>query len=261
VLVTGFDIIFFWVARMIMMSLYFTKQIPFKDVYIHALVRDEKGQKMSKSKGNVLDPMELVDEYGADALRFTLAFYSVPGRDIKIGREHVKISRNFMTKIWNAARFLQNKGISFDKKISKTSIKDRINQWLLVKLHKFRKEIDINVNEYRFDYMAKNTQVFLREIFCDFYIEAIKTKEDEETLSVVSFVFGEFLKITHPIIPFITDHLANILGVTDSLIKASVSTIDEVPLYSDSEKEIDKIIEQIHLDRANNKKVEIKNYL
>jgi valyl-tRNA synthetase len=250
VLVTGFDIIFFWIARMMMMSLYFMKEIPFKDIYIHALVRDEKGQKMSKSKGNVLDPIELMEEYGADALRFTLAFFSVPGRDIKIGREHIKISRNFITKIWNAARFLQHKNVSFEKNIKDLAPKSHLNRWLIAKLKKFQMEVDSNLKEYRFDYLSKNIQSFLRETFCDFFIEALKVVDTEETKDTAGAVFHEFLRISHPVIPFVTDHLAQVLGITDTFINKSGFHVNDLPNYEESEQIVDRLIEKIHTARS-----------
>ncbi|MDR2075205.1 MAG: valine--tRNA ligase [Holosporales bacterium] len=250
VLVTGFDIIFFWIARMMMMSLYFMREVPFRDIYIHALVRDEKGQKMSKSKGNVLDPIELMEEYGADALRFTLAFFSVPGRDIKIGKEHIKISRNFITKIWNAARFLQHKNVSFEHNIKDLSPKSHLNKWVIAKLKKFQEEVDLNIKEYRFDYLAKNIQIFLRETFCDFFIEALKIVDTEETKNTAGAVFQEFLRIAHPVIPFVTDHLAQILGITDTFINKSGVHVNELPNHEESERTVDQLIERIHVERS-----------
>jgi valyl-tRNA synthetase len=247
VLVTGFDIIFFWVARMMMMSLYFMKDIPFRHVYIHALVRDEKGQKMSKSKGNVLDPIGLMDEYGADALRFTLAFFSVPGRDIKIGGEHVKVSRNFITKIWNAGRFLQYHKVCFvSDGIKPISL---LNRWILTKLSRFQTEFGTNIAEYRFDYAAHNVQFFLRNIFCDFFVEAMKIVNDNETKNIAGFVFAEFLRISHPIIPFVTDFLAQTLKITDTFINKPSGVID---LYEQDEKIVDKFIDNLHKIRSEN---------
>ena len=253
VMITGFDIIFFWVARMMMMSLYFMKKSPFKDIYIHALVRDEKGQKMSKSKGNVLDPIELMDEYGADALRFTLAFFSVPGRDIKIGKEHIKISRNFITKIWNAARFMQYREVSFNHTVSDISPKSLLNQWIITKLNKFQNEIAVNMEEYRFDYATRNTQFFVRDTFCDFFVEAMKVVDDEETKNVAGAVFYEFLRISHPIIPFVTDHLVQTLEIIpDSLINKSGDHVAKMKVYPESEAIVDKFIETLHRVRSEN---------
>lgn len=252
VLVTGFDIIFFWVARMMMMSLHFMKQVPFKDVYIHALVRDEKGQKMSKSKGNVIDPMDLINEFGTDALRFTLAFLSVPGRDIKFGKDHVKISRNFITKIWNAARFLQYRGVSFKSNLKDLGSTKTINKWLLSKLKKFQSDIEQNINDYRFDYATRNIQFFIRDIFCDFFVEAVKISDDTEMKDTAGAVFCEFLRIVHPFIPFVTDYLSNTLSGSESLINQPGTVLKTLDLsITDSDIiKIDEFVELIHEIRS-----------
>lgn len=249
-LVTGFDIIFFWIARMMMMSLYFMKEIPFKDIYIHALVRDEKGQKMSKSKGNVIDPLELKGEFGSDALRFTLAFLSVPGRDIKLGKEQVKISRNFITKIWNAARFLQSKGVTFNKDIDDLKITQKLNYWLIAKLKKFQDDIQQNIKEYRFDYITRNMQFFLRDIFCDFFVEAMKFQDEQETKDLAGIVFAEFLRISNPVIPFVTDHLANVLEICDTFVLKDKLNLDKIEIDTSAEEEVDKFVELIHEIRS-----------
>ncbi|MBR1479712.1 MAG: valine--tRNA ligase, partial [Alphaproteobacteria bacterium] len=250
VLVTGFDIIFFWVARMMMMSLYFMKKPPFRDIYIHALVRDEKGQKMSKSKGNVIDPLELKNEFGADALRFTLAFLSVPGRDVKFGKEQVKVSRNFITKIWNAARFLQSKGIVFDKKVSDITLTSKLTNWLVAKLKKFQNEIKQNMAEYRFDFATRNIQFFVRDTFCDFFVEAMKFRDDQETRDVAGAVFAEFLRIANPFIPFVTDYLGQVLGICDSFILSPNFDTKALKTSDEFEKEVDEFIEIVHQARS-----------
>ncbi|MDR2667078.1 MAG: valine--tRNA ligase [Holosporales bacterium] len=250
VLVTGFDIIFFWVARMIMMSQYFMKEIPFKNVYIHALVRDEKGQKMSKSKGNVIDPLGIMNEFGADALRFTLAFLSVPGRDVKFGKEQVKISRNFITKIWNAARFLQFKEIPFGIKLSNTKITSKLGNWVIAKLKKLVRDIEQNIRDYRFDYATRNIQFFLRDIFCDFFIETIKFQDDGEILAIAGGVFSDFLRITNPFLPFVTDHLAKVLGICDSFVLANDGVVGDITTSEEDEKEVDKFVELVHEVRS-----------
>jgi valyl-tRNA synthetase len=249
VLVTGFDIIFFWVARMMMMSLYFCDEVPFKNVYVHALVRDGSGQKMSKSKGNVIDPMDLINEYGADALRFTLTFMSVPGRDIKLDRENVKISRNFITKIWNAARFLQSKEVAFDSGVD-VSAGSKLTNWLIAKLKKLRNDIDENFKEYRFDYASRNIQHFLRDVFCDFFIEAMKFQDDSETKSVAGFAFMEFLRISNPFIPFVTEHLADTLSPGRRLIVDPGFDLDSLQTDQDLEKEVDEFVDLIHEIRS-----------
>jgi valyl-tRNA synthetase len=198
---------------------------------------------MSKSKGNVINPIDLIDEFGADALRFTLAFLSVPGRDIKFGREQVKISRNFITKIWNAARFLQSKDVSFCANIE--SINAKINHWILLKLKKYKVEIGNNINEFRFDYATRNIQYFLRDTFCDFFIEAMKFHDDDETKNVAGFVFAEFLRSANPFIPFVTEQLSYILDIPNTS-----STIENLELSSDFEKEVDEFVELIHEIRS-----------
>jgi len=174
VLVTGFDIIFFWVARMMMMSLYFTKKVPFSDVYVHALVRDEKGQKMSKSKGNVIDPLVLINEFGADALRFTLIAMSSPGRDVKLAKERVNGYKNFITKIWNIFNFSKFNNTFSDPKININKIKDPINLWILNEFNNCKLKTNDCINNYRFDEAARHVYQFTWNLFCDWYIEFAK---------------------------------------------------------------------------------------
>ncbi|MDR2464263.1 MAG: valine--tRNA ligase [Holosporales bacterium] len=209
VLVTGFDIIFFWVSRMIMFSLYFTGDVPFSVVYINPLVRDENGQKMSKSKGNVIDPLYLMDKYGTDALRFTLTLQAIPGRDIRIGESLVECGRNFITKIWNAAKFLTIKECAYDVTFSMYSpnIVNALNKWIIRQMVCFKKQAFAHLENYRLDLFAQSIQKFLRDIFCDVYIEAIKTCDDVETKNTAISVFAEFLKVAHSITPFITEYL------------------------------------------------------
>ena len=174
VLVTGFDIIFFWVARMMMMSLYFTKKVPFSDVYVHALVRDEKGQKMSKSKGNVIDPLVLINEFGADALRFTLIAMSSPGRDVKLAKERVNGYKNFITKIWNIFNFSKFNNTFSDPKININKIKDPINLWILNEFNNCKLKTNDCINNYRFDEAARHVYQFTWNLFCHWYIEFAK---------------------------------------------------------------------------------------
>lgn len=236
-IITGFDIIFFWIARMIMMTMYFTKQIPFKNIYIHALVRDTNGQKMSKSKGNVIDPRDLMKEFGTDALRYTLAFLSVPGRDIKFGRENVKISRNFMTKIWNAGRFLQTQNAKLPT--NNVSLTHPIHHWIISKLTVFKNNLDANIKEYRFDYIAHDMQVFLKDQFCDFFIEAVKNQNDDNTKTIAAAVYAEFLKLSQPVIPFITTYLLGIFN------KSEINLLD-LPLNQELINQTDNYVSWIH---------------
>ncbi|MDR0625546.1 MAG: valine--tRNA ligase [Holosporales bacterium] len=212
-LVTGFDIIFFWVARMVMLGVYFMKDVPFREVYIHPLIRDEKGQKMSKSKGNVIDPLVLMEKYGTDATRFTLASLAIPGRDIRMSEELVENSRNFITKIWNAAVFLEMNGCMLSKS-QKECDKARLlglNALILHELREFMKATKGHYDNHRFDLVTQNIIKFLREVFCDVYIEGLKVclagAHAAESREVASFVFGEFLKVSNPVIPFVTEYL------------------------------------------------------
>jgi valyl-tRNA synthetase len=218
-LVTGFDIIFFWVARMMMMGLHFMRDVPFRDVYIHALVRDEKGAKMSKSKGNVIDPLDLAAKYGADALRFTLAAMAAQGRDIKLAESRVEGYRNFTTKLWNAARFAEFNGAvrvaGFDPK----SAKEIINRWILGETEKAAAEITAAIEVYKFNEAAGAVYRFVWSIYCDWYLELSKpvlTGPDgaakDETRATVTFVLDEILKLLHPFMPFITEELWTVTG-------------------------------------------------
>jgi valyl-tRNA synthetase len=220
VLDTGFDIIFFWVARMMMMGLYFRGEVPFKTVYIHALVRDEKGAKMSKSKGNVIDPLGLMDQFGTDALRFTVASLAVPGRDLKLGESRVEGARNFMTKIWNAARFLQMNDCRRWADFVPTSAQLTVNRWIISEMAELASRVFTAIETYRFDEAAHDLYRFLWGTFCDFYLEFLKpifaNGEDGEALAesraTAHWIFAEFLRIAHPIIPFITEELWKSFG-------------------------------------------------
>ena len=174
VLVTGFDIIFFWVARMMMMGLHVMEEVPFRDVYIHALVRDEKGQKMSKSKGNVIDPLELIDAYGADALRFTLAAMAAQGRDIKLSPTRVEGYRNFATKLWNAARFAEINACVPVKGFDPASAKQTINRWIAGESERALAAVTEALEAYRFNEAAGAIYSFIWHKFCDWYLELIK---------------------------------------------------------------------------------------
>ena len=213
VLVTGFDIIFFWVARMIMMGMKFTGKVPFRDVYIHALIRDASGQKMSKSKGNVVDPLDMVEQYGSDALRFTLAHMATPGRDVKLDVERIGSNRNFMNKIWNAARFVfMNRG---DAKPDAAFVPSSdINRWVLFELDTCAREVDQALVEYRFNEAASSLYAFVWGVYCDWYVEAAKVSlygEDEaaklDTQITMLTALDGWLRLLHPICPFISEAL------------------------------------------------------
>lgn len=218
-LVTGFDIIFFWVARMMMMGLHFMKEIPFKDVYIHALVRDEKGAKMSKSKGNVIDPLALIDDFGADALRFTLAAMAAQGRDIKLSTQRVEGSRNFATKLWNAARFVEFNGAKRVAGFDPKSAKETLNRWIAHETAKASREITEAILAYKFNDAANAAYRFVWNVYCDWYVELSKpllTGADgaakDETRAMAAWALDEILKILHPFMPFITEELWRVTG-------------------------------------------------
>jgi valyl-tRNA synthetase len=214
VLVTGFDIIFFWVARMMMMGLHVMEDVPFRNVYIHALVRDEKGQKMSKSKGNVIDPLELIDGYGADALRFTLAAMAAQGRDIKLSASRVEGYRNFATKLWNAARFAEINGCVPVKSFDPASAKETINRWITGESERAVAQVTEGLEAYRFNDAAGAIYSFIWHVFCDWYLELTKPilggsneAAAAETRAMTAFVLDRALKLLHPFMPFVTEEL------------------------------------------------------
>jgi len=227
-LVTGFDIIFFWVARMMMMSLHFMEEIPFKDVYIHALVRDERGAKMSKSKGNVIDPLQLIDEYGADALRFTLAAMAAQGRDIKLSIQRVEGYRNFATKLWNAARFAEMNDCVTVVGFDPTSVKETLNRWIAHETERAAREITEAIEAYTFNEAAGAAYRFVWNIYCDWYLELAKPvllgpdgAAKRETRAMVVWVRDEILKLLHPFMPFITEELWAVTGNHNALLALS----------------------------------------
>ncbi len=214
VLVTGFDIIFFWVARMMMMGLHFMKDVPFETVYIHALVRDEKGQKMSKTKGNVIDPLDVIDKYGCDALRFTLAHMSTPGRDIRLAPGRIEGNRNFATKLWNAARYCEMNECKWDKDFDPGSVKQTVNKWIIGETKLAADKVAAHMDEYRFDLASSAAYEFIWNNFCDWYLEFTKPiigGSDEgakaETRATTAWVLGQIMHILHPFMPYITEEL------------------------------------------------------
>ena len=219
-LVTGFDIIFFWVARMMMMGLHFMKDDlgdpvePFHTVYVHALVRDKNGQKMSKSKGNVIDPLDLIDEYGADALRFTLAIMAAQGRDVKLDPARVAGYRNFGTKLWNATRFAEMNGVKIDPQFVPEAASLTINRWILTELARTARDVTEAIETYRFNDAAGSLYRFVWNQFCDWYLELLKpvfNGEDEgakaESQACAAYVLEETYKLLHPFMPFMTEEL------------------------------------------------------
>lgn len=228
-LVTGFDIIFFWVARMIMMGLKFMGDVPFRDVYIHALVRDEKGQKMSKSKGNVIDPLDVINEYGADSLRFTLSSLTVQGRDIILSAQKIESCRHFMNKIWNAARFaLMNlEGFEGSGRIAHKSDLRLHDKWILMRANQVTKEVTDFLEGYFFGEASRLLYDFVWGELCDWYIEMAKPALKEEEGSdrkvasqeILYYVFGKVLLLLHPFIPFVTEELWHIFGFSSNSIE------------------------------------------
>jgi valyl-tRNA synthetase len=220
VLVTGFDIIFFWVARMMMMGLQFMDEIPFRDVYIHALVRDEKGAKMSKSKGNVIDPLALIDRYGADSLRFTLAAMAAQGRDIKLSPARVEGYRNFATKLWNASRFAEMNGCLRVADFDPNAVGEPLNRWILGETAKAAAEIAGAIEAFRFNDAANAVYRFVWNIFCDWHLELAKPVlqggEDgparRETQATIAYVLDQIFALLHPFMPFLTEELWAIKG-------------------------------------------------
>ncbi|MGQ0662079.1 MAG: valine--tRNA ligase [Pseudomonadota bacterium] len=219
VLVTGFDIIFFWVARMMMMGLHFMGEVPFRTVYIHALVRDVQGQKMSKSKGNIIDPIELIDRYGCDALRFTLAALAAPGRDVKLSTARVEGYRNFATKLWNAARYCEMNGCVLPADFEPRRVQLPVHQWIMGELARAGRDVAAALEAYRFHEAAAALYRFTWGTFCDWYLEFTKPilggadqAAKAECRAATGFVLAGLLKLLHPLIPFITEELWDEVG-------------------------------------------------
>ena len=252
ILVTGFDIIFFWVARMMMMANYFIKKVPFSKVYIHALVRDEKGQKMSKSKGNVIDPIEVIDKFGADSLRFTLISMAAPGRDIKLSEDRVKGYRNFLNKIWNANKFSKLNKCKFSGKLNIKKIKLDVNKWIYFELVKTNKEAQKYISKFRFDEAARVIYQFVWHSYCDWYIEFLKPifdskdkKNCEESRNIASYIQSNILILLHPFIPFFTEKVWLDLKFSDyfkSPLMFKDWDLKSQPTFSKSYNKIDWLI-------------------
>jgi len=225
VLVTGFDIIFFWVARMMMMGLHFMDDVPFPTVYIHALVRDEKGAKMSKSKGNVIDPLQLIDEYGADALRFTLAAMAAQGRDIKLATSRVEGYRNFATKFWNACRFAEMNGCELPVGFEPFNATETLNRWIAHETSRALREVTEAIEAYRFNDAAGAIYRFVWNVYCDWYLELAKPllmgeegPAKAETRAMVAWARDEILKLLHPFMPFISEELWAVTAKREDLL-------------------------------------------
>ena len=212
VLISGFDILFFWDARMAMQGLHVMGEAPWKTLYLHGLVRAPDGAKMSKSKGNTVDPLGLVDRYGADALRFTLAAMESQGRDIKLDERRVEGYRNFATKLWNAARFLQGNGVAASTSLAAPAATLAINRWIVGEVVETLARLDTAFTELRFDAMADAVYHFAWGTFCDWYIELVKGAFDDETRAVAAWTFDQILVMLHPFMPFITEELWHAMG-------------------------------------------------
>ncbi len=257
VLVTGFDIIFFWVARMMMLGLQFTDKVPFSTVYIHALVRDERGQKMSKSKGNVIDPLELIDAYGADALRFTLASMAAQGRDIKLARQRVEGYRNFGTKLWNAARFTQMNECTLWDAFDPADVKETVNRWIVSEAVTAARAVSAGLEALRFNEAAGAIYDFTWGVYCDWYLELIKpilNGDDEaakaETRRTAAWTLDQILKVLHPFMPFVTEELWGRLSEFGParkrlLINEPWPVYPDSLLHPDAASEIDWVIRLI----------------
>ena len=209
VLISGFDILFFWDARMAMQGIEFMGEPPWKTLYLHGLVRDANGQKMSKSKGNTVDPLGLIDKYGADALRFTLAAMESQGRDIKLDEKRVEGYRNFATKLWNAARFLQMNGVGASSSIAAPQAELPVNRWIIGEVVETLGKLNRAFDELRYDEMADAIYHFVWGTFCDWYVELVKGAFDDETKAVAAWAFDQILVMLHPLMPFITEELWN----------------------------------------------------
>lgn len=260
-MITGFDILFFWVARMMMMGETFTGILPFSHIYLHALVRDEHGQKMSKSRGNVIDPLDMVEKYSADALRFTLAILAVQGRDIRLSTDKLEQSRNFTNKLFNASKYLQLNTPTF-KDLDEIEVKTPLGRYMLSRFHRATAETRNFIDEYRFNDAATTLYRFLWNEFCDWGIELSKASKD--SVSELGSIFKESMKLLHPFMPFITEYLYHELSGTsiensDSIMIMSYpedTTIDEA-IESEFNTIMDAIITirraKTHIDLANQK--------
>ncbi|WP_380871455.1 valine--tRNA ligase [Sphingomonas sp. DBB INV C78] len=257
VLISGFDILFFWDARMAMQGLHFMKEVPWKTLYLHGLVRDAQGQKMSKSKGNTVDPLGLIDQYGADALRFTLSAMESQGRDIKLDEKRVEGYRNFATKLWNAARFCQSNGIGASAHIEPPAAELAVNRWIIAETVKTVQALDIALADLRFDESANTIYQFTWATFCDWYLELIKPLFAEgaagadETKAVAGWVLDQILVMLHPFMPFITEELWHALGAREyDLILAKWPMADARAIDPAAQKEIDWLIRLVSEVRA-----------
>jgi valyl-tRNA synthetase len=259
VLVTGFDIIFFWVARMMMMGLHFKGETPFRTVYIHALVRDERGQKMSKSRGNIIDPLDLIGRYGCDALRFTLSALAAPGRDIKLAESRVEGYRNFVTKLWNAARYAEMNGAAFDPGFDPRGCKETVNRWIASATRDCALGVTQALEAYRFDEAANRLYQFVWGTFCDWYLEFSKpilqggdAAAQAETKATIGWVLAQIVHLLHPIMPYVSEEVWAQLGGKDAglLLTAKWPDLPADLHDPDSAAEMDWLVAAISAIRA-----------
>jgi len=257
VLISGFDILFFWDARMAMQGLEFMGEVPWKTLYLHGLVRDDKGQKMSKSKGNVVDPLGLIDKYGADALRFTMAAMESQGRDIKLDEKRVEGYRNFATKLWNAARFLQMNGVGASDSIAAPEAELPVNRWIIGEVVETLAKLNAAFDELRYDEMADAIYHFVWGTFCDWYVELVKGAFDEETKRVAAWAFDQILVMLHPLMPFITEELWHAMGLRKRDLIVSEWPEPEAQRDPHAKAEIEWLIELIDGIRSQRTEVNI----
>lgn len=257
VLISGFDILFFWDARMLMQGIHFMKEVPFKTLYLHGLVRAADGAKMSKSKGNTVDPLGLIDRYGADALRFFMAAMESQGRDIKMDEKRVEGYRNFATKLWNATRFAQANGIGASATIEPPKAELAVNRWIIAETIETVQALDLALADLRFDGAANTVYQFTWSRFCDWYLELIKpvlqggAEGGEETRAVAGWVLDQILIMLHPFMPFITEELWHALGQrSNDLIVARWPTADARAIDPAARAEIDWLIRLVSEIRA-----------
>ncbi len=247
VLVTGFDILFFWVARMMMMGIHFMGEVPFEDVYVHALVRDEDGKKMSKSLGNVIDPLTVIEKYGTDAFRLTLAAFAAQGRDIKMSEKRVEGYRHFINKLWNAARFalMHLKPEHMTAALDPDTIRALPDRWILSRLQHVARTVARTLDDYRFNEAAGTLYQFVWHELCDWYLEAVKPtlydeqriEERETTLKVLGYVLQETLILLHPFIPFVTEEIWHRLPKTNGSIMNAAYPSDTVVRHQNTDAE------------------------
>lgn len=263
VLISGFDILFFWDARMMMQGLHFMGEVPFKTLYLHGLVRAADGQKMSKSKGNVVNPLGLIDKYGADALRFFMAAMESQGRDIKMDERRIEGYRNFATKLWNAARFCQSNGIGASATLEPPAAELAVNRWIIAETVATVQAIDLALADLRFDEAANAIYQFTWSRFCDWYLELIKPviqseggvralgEGADETRAVAGWVLDQILVLLHPFMPFITEELWSKMGTREhALIVAHWPMADARALDPAAAQEIDWLIRLVSEIRA-----------